>query len=199
MSIKKYGLGIEKNSFEIRAIVCKPAIRHTAACMMLLLGAAGLSYAQSAFEEDFDNAEKVWTEVAIQLPAPPSASNLFPIFVSATTTQSFSVDIKSLTLGTDGVVRYTMAAKSSSGAKNISYEGIRCQSFEKKLYAFGQQDGSWTRSRRDKWEPIKNNLANRQHAALAQDYLCQGLAVAGKQEEIIERIRKQNTLTQQLK
>lgn len=161
-----------------------------------LTSMAGSAMAQSSFEEDFDDGDKPWQEVAIQLPAAPVQRNLFPIFVSATTTQAFAVDANSLTLGADGVIRYTLVASSPSGAKSISHEGIRCTSFEKKIYAFGQPDGSWTRSRKDKWEPIRSNAANRQHAALAQDYFCLGLTVAGKQEEMIERIRKQRPLTQ---
>jgi hypothetical protein len=88
-------------------------------------------------------------------------------------------------------------AKSQEGATNISYEGIRCQSFERKLYAFGRADGSWSRSRRDQWEPIINNAANRQHAALAKDYFCEEKAIAGKAENMVRRIRYQQTLSPQ--
>jgi hypothetical protein len=164
---------------------------------VILLLANTLAGAQSRFDEEFDDEEKAWQEIAIQLPAAPVPENLLPFEVSATATQTFAIDAKSLTVGSDGVVRYTMVSKSQGGATNVSYEGIRCESFEKKLYAFGRPDGSWSRSRRDKWEPINGGIANRQHAALARDYLCQEKMVAGSAEEMVRRIRYQNSLSSQ--
>jgi hypothetical protein len=163
-----------------------------------MLGAAAISPAQSLSEEDFDDENKPWQEIAIHLPIPPKAGDLLPVYVSATATQTFTVDAKSLTVGPDGVIRYTLVATSPHGASNISYEGIRCRSFERKTYAFGQPDGGWTRSRRDQWEGIVQNAANRHHAILAKDYFCRNRLVAGSAEKMIERIRSQQPLTQQI-
>jgi hypothetical protein len=163
-----------------------------AAAIVLLAGSA--AHAQSRFEEEFDDKEKPWQEVAVQLPAAPKTENLLPFYVSATTTHSFAIDPRSLTVGADGVIRYTLVTRSQEGVANVSYEGIRCQSFEKKLYAIGRTDGTWSRSRRDQWERIIGNAANRQHAALAKDYFCQELTIAGKAEDILNRIRSQRTL-----
>ncbi|OWW22522.1 CNP1-like family protein [Noviherbaspirillum denitrificans] len=157
---------------------------------MAALAAFTTAHAQSRFEEDFDDKEKPWQEVAVQLPAPPQDADLAPFYVSATATQSFAVDTKSLTLGEDGVIRYTLVAVSNAGAKNVSYEGIRCATFERKLYAFGRPDGSWSRSRRDQWERISINAANRQHGALAKDFFCTELSVAGKAQDIVRRLRQ---------
>src|SRR3569623_629542 len=121
---------------------------------MALANAAAIAHAQSNFEEDFDDQDNPWQEFAVHLPAPPLPANLVPFYVSPTATQSFAIDAKSVSVGADGVVRYTMVASSPSGAKSISYEGIRCQLQQKKLYAFGHPDGTWSRSRRDQWEPL---------------------------------------------
>lgn len=163
-----------------------------------MLGVVGVAQSQSRLDEDFDDEYKPWQEIAIQLPAPPQTANLLPFYVSATATQSFAIDAKSLTVGSDGVIRYTLVIDSPGGAKNISYEGIRCGSFEKKIYAIGQPDGSWSRSRRNQWERIVQNAANRQHAILAKEYFCQNLIVVGDAKQMIERIRWQQPLTQQL-
>lgn len=156
---------------------------------------ANVVHAQASFEEDFDDKEKPWQEVAVQLPAPPKPEDLLPFYVSPTAINEFAIDAKSVSVGTDGVVRYTLVATSSGGARNVSYEGIRCQSFERKLYAFGQQDGGWSRSRRDQWERINPNGSNRQHAALFMDYFCSGTTVAGKAEDMIDRIRYKRPLS----
>lgn len=153
------------------------------------------TFAQSKFDEDFDDKDKPWEEIVIQLPAGPKAENLLPFSVSATATQQFAVDTASLTVGADGVVRYTLVATSESGAKNVSYEGIRCQTYERKLYAFGRPDGSWSRSRRDAWERINANEANRYHAALLKDYFCNGTTVAGSARDMLTRIHYNKPLT----
>lgn len=163
-----------------------------------MLGMCGIAQSQSRFEENFDEEYKPWQEIAIQLPAGPQAENILPFYVSATATQSFAIDAKSLSVGSDGVIRYTLLATSPSGAKNISYEGIRCKSFEKRIYAFGQPDGSWSRSHRNQWERIVQNAANRQHAILAKDYFCENSMVAGSADKMLERIRRRQPLAHRL-
>lgn len=171
--------------------------RRAIAIAVALIAGMSVAHAQSRFEEEFDDKDKPWQEVAVQLPASPRPENLLPFHVSPTATQSFAIDAQSLSVGADGVIRYTLVALSDSGAKNISYEGIRCASYEKKLYAFGQPDGGWTRSRRDQWERIQTHANNRHHAALVKDYFCLEKTIAGKAEEIVERIRSGKTLTLQ--
>lgn len=160
-----------------------------------VLASIAAANAQSRFEEDFDDKDKPWQEVAIQLPVVPKPDNLVRFYVSPTATQSFAIDTSSLTVGQDGVIRYTLVATSEAGAKSISYEGIRCATYERKLYAFGQPDGSWSRSRRDQWEKIQTHANNRQHAALAKDYFCLEKTIAGKAEDMVERLRYNKTLT----
>jgi hypothetical protein len=150
--------------------------------------------AESRFEEDFADTEKPWQEIAVQLPKLSDKMVLLPFDVSATATQSFAVAPDSLTLGDDGVIRYVLVAVSASGAKSVSYEGLRCATLEKKLYAFGRPDGSWSRSRRVQWEPISGSAANRQHAALAQDVFCDGKTVAGKTADMIARLKSGKSL-----
>jgi hypothetical protein len=147
------------------------------------------AFAQFQFEEDFDDTGKTWQEIAVQLPATPGPEGLLPFYVSATATQNFAIDEKSLSVGNDGVVRYTIVASSPAGARNVSYEGIRCETFEKKSYAFARDDGTWARSRRDQWEPIVRNAANRQHGVLATDFFCESKSVSGTREIILQRLR----------
>jgi len=176
------------------AVSRRPAL--AGAALALLLAAAHFSGAHAAgFDEEFDDDTKPWQEIAVQLPAPPAAENLLPFEVSATATQNFAIDAKSVSVGADGVVRYTLVTTSPAGARNVSYEGIRCATYERKLYAFGHPDGSWARSRRDKWERIVGNAANRQHAVLSKDYFCENLTVAGDAQTMVDRIRYERRLT----
>jgi hypothetical protein len=90
-------------------------------------------------------------EIDLPLPAAPKKENLLPFYVSATTTMNFALDGQSVSVDSDGVVRYVVVVTSRAGATNTSYEGIRCPTGEKKLIALGQADGSWSRARRDRW------------------------------------------------
>ena len=149
----------------------------------------GPVFAQTQFEEDFDDTTKPWQEIAVQLPAMPNRATLVPVYVSPTATQTFSVAPETVSVGSDEVVRYVLVARSASGADNTSYEGLRCASLEHKAYAFGHADGRWTRSRRTDWVLISGSGANRQHAALAESYFCDGRMVAGQASDIVKRLK----------
>ena len=62
--------------------------------------------------------------------------------------------------------------RTSGGATNITFEGIRCESREFRLYASGRQDGTWANTRKSEWKPIENKPINRHHAALSRDLFC---------------------------
>ena len=71
----------------------------------------------------FDTAP--WHEQEARLPAYPKEERLIRFDTGPTSTLRFFVDRDSLAVGADGVVRFTLVAK-SDGAANVSYEGIRC-------------------------------------------------------------------------
>lgn len=116
--------------------------------------------------------EKPWVEMEALLPRPPEQAGLVAIDVGSVSNNKFEIDEASVTLGSDEVIRYTLVVTSSSGARNVSYEGIRCSTGERRLYAFGRSDGSWTKARNDAWLRIQENKLNRHHAALYKDYFC---------------------------
>ena len=159
---------------------------------------AALAHAESRLDDQFDDTTKPWQEIAVQFPALPNDADLLPFDVSATATQRFAVDAKSVSVGADAVIRYTLVTQSQAGARNVSYEAIRCASLEYKIYALGHADGTWSRARRDQWQPIVNNAMNRQQAALVQDYFCLANSPAGNPAEMLRRLRRQETLTRDL-
>lgn len=135
------------------------------------------------FERDFD--EKPWSELESHLPSPPRQENLLSFYVSAASSNRFFVDGSSLSTGADGVVRYTLIVVSPSGARNVSFEGMRCATAEFKRYAFGREDGSWGRARNVQWTPIQYKDSNRQHHMLFDDFLCpRGFPVKSQEEAV---------------
>lgn len=162
-----------------------------------VIAALGLAAANvQALAQGVDNeppsieAEK---ELPVELPALPKDEDLRSFYVSPTSMHVFSIDLSSLSVGTDGIVRYTLVSRSQAGAVNISHEGIRCETGERKSYAFGRSGGEWVRSQRSGWQPLRNAAANRQYMALANDYFCQGRTVRGNRDEIAKRLHSGRT------
>lgn len=116
--------------------------------------------------------ESQWAEEAAEPPAYPKDADLIDFYVSPSATSRFFVDGATLSVGKDGVVRYVLVIKTSGGATNVSFEGIRCGANQYKLYATGRADGTWAKSQIGAWRPIENKLVNRYHAALNRDFLC---------------------------
>lgn len=131
-----------------------------------------LNYEQkwTNFEESFD--VRPWEEVAVQLPPPPKAENLREIYVSAIAQHRFFIDRPSVSVGTDGVVRYALVTLTSTGLRNTSYEGMRCETRERRGYAFAAPDGTWMKSRNDRWFLVEENNLSRHYAALYLEYFC---------------------------
>ena len=143
-------------------------LRNPVLFLMLAFGVAPLAWAD--FEEDYDN--KKWQEMEVQLPAAPKQENLLPFEVSAASANRFFIDGSTLSVGSDGVVRYVLVVLSPQGARNVSFEGMRCEAREYRIYASGRLDGSWSKARKNEWVRIQEAYANRQHAALFLDYFC---------------------------
>lgn len=138
--------------------------------------------------EEFE--EKPWEEQKTQLPPYPKPENLVRIDVSSASSFEFFVDTAAVSVGKDEVVRYTLMARSPSGALNVSFEGIRCKTRERKLYAFGRADGSWAQARKSDWVRIREVAGNRQHSALADDYFCPGRVPVRTTAEALNALKR---------
>ncbi|MGV0949835.1 MAG: CNP1-like family protein [Azonexus sp.] len=160
--------------------------------VLALLGSLFLRPVFAEFDEDEgkDRDVKRWQEKLVELPAAPLQENLLPFYVSAATDNDFFVDGTSLTVGSDGVVRYVLVVQTAGGARNVSFEGLRCETRERRVYAFGRLDGTWSRSRNETWQRIRDVPANRHHAALYIDYFCPGGAIVLGADEALDALRR---------
>lgn len=144
------------------------ALRDTAFFLLGVLSMASPLWAD--FEEDYES--KKWQEVEVQLPAAPREENLLSFYVSAATSNRFFIDGSTLSVGSDGVVRYVLVVMSAEGGRNVTFEGMRCEARERRIYASGRLDGTWVKTRKNEWVRIQEAYANRHHAALFLDYFC---------------------------
>ncbi len=143
-----------------------------------------------AFAQLFSDPEERanWKEGEYALPDAPREDTLRAFYVSAATPHRFFIDEHTLAVGEDGVVRYVLVVRSAGGASNVTYEGIRCATGERRIYASGRSDGSWAEARNSQWEPIVDNTYNRPRAALARDYFCDGPAAPRNRAAVLRRL-----------
>lgn len=162
------------------------------ACLALALVGSALSAAArstggliSADKEiEYVEEEKAdWVEADTPLPPPPVAASLQPIYVSATASNQYLIDSSTLSVGSDGVVRYVLVVRTARGAQNVSFEGIRCEEGTWKMYATGAVDGQWKKARISEWRPIENKPVNRYHLVLSHEFFCpNGVPIANADE-----------------
>jgi hypothetical protein len=136
------------------------------------VAASAMAAQWGAWEADFDDDKKAWKEIEAQIPAYPQPKNLALVDAGSATAHKFYVDTASITVGEDGVVRYTSVVKTGGGATNVTFEGMRCSTREQKLYALGRSDGSWVRARTSKWQRIMHRDLAPHHWVLYREFFC---------------------------
>ncbi len=157
------------------------AVKWFCAFAMTFLSAQSLA---AGFDDEYE--EKTWSEIEVQLPAFPEHTNLIQFQVGALAGTKYMIDGASLSMGSDDVLRYTLVVISSTGAQNISYEGMRCATAERRFYAFGQSDKTWSKAKSNKWVRIRGS-SNNHHVELYTSYFCS--AGAGSIRDADDAIR----------
>lgn len=155
----------------------------TLICVLFLLACA-----KPPFKDEFAS-EKPWVEQLAQLPAYPDAKNLLAFDAGSVTSNQYLVDTTSIKIGEDGVIRFSLVIKSSTGVLNVSYEGIRCATSERKLYALGRDDKTWIQPRTSEWQQldfVRQFYAQRE---LARNIFCPYRQTASSTEDAIQALK----------
>ena len=167
---------------------------HEGKALLLLAGflalagpAAGQQFYGDKKYGEYYEEEKKWVELEARLPDYPHAQNLIEFDAGAATSNRYYVDGSTLSVGEDGVVRYVVVVKTSGGATNVNYEGIRCGARERKLYAFGRSDNMWGNSRNHAWQSIRPGSYQ---AVLYKEFFCPRNTVIFKADEGVDALRR---------
>lgn len=128
----------------------------------------GTASGKSRWEEEHDKLN--WKETEVKLPPYPREVDLIEFQVSSGATFRFFIDAASVSVADDGVVRYTLVARSPSGVANVSFEGIRCSGKSYKVFARGT-GGRWSPAQGE-WREIEVKSIQRWHNVLYWEYLC---------------------------
>lgn len=159
--------------------------------VLLAVAVAAPAAAQwQGWDYTYDREIKPWEEVQAQIPAYPKQATLIAFDAGAATPHRYFVDEKSISLGEDGVVRYTLVIQAAGGATNVTFEGIRCETREKKTYALGHPDGSWVRARASGWRYIETREVNRHYNVLYGDIFCRGKFPVDSVKDAIQALKQ---------
>ena len=142
-----------------------------------------------AWGEDVDKeiAGDVWAESRVEFPAFPEQVDLIPFSVGSRRDAKFLVDGRSITIGEDGVVRFTLVVIGSQGARNTSFEGLRCSTAERRYYASGRADKTWSHAPNDQWREIGRN-GNSPYVELFYNYFCPGRSLMLRDADDARRV-----------
>ncbi|MGB5736611.1 MAG: CNP1-like family protein, partial [Thiohalocapsa sp.] len=161
----------------------KPALHcaHAAALVALFALSGPQAYAETPFVNDPEmpapssvREGRKWQEQDVRLPAWPRDADLVEIKVDGPADEfRHAIDIRSLTTGSDGVVRYTLVTESTSGARNVSFEGLRCTPKGKyKTYAYGDGSRFSLTGNAEQWIEIDERARDYFRYELWRHYLC---------------------------
>jgi hypothetical protein len=139
--------------------------------------------------DSIDFTEKALEESPVRLPAAPKADALIAFDPRRPTTMKFLVDPASVSVGADGIVRYTLVARGDGAAMNVSYEGIRCKTRERKTYAYGRADGTWYQPKDPQWVTIGGSPTTGPSFALYEDFFCPARVIVSTAVEAVEGLR----------
>ena len=150
--------------------------------------AFGLALAQNvAAADDF-------REIAVPPPPAYRLEGLIAIDMPSSSELKFGVDPATMSIGSDGVVRYVMVAYSASGSVNAMYEGLRCASGEVKTYARSSELGHWTVVNEPPWRAVDKSPSTRHTLALAKQGVCDGWTLAARNApDLIRLLRTPRT------
>ena len=124
------------------------------------------------YQEPEPPAEK--SEMEVTPPAYPKPEALVR-FPSDGANQIF-LDPTSIKMGDDDILRYTLVVRGAGGAENVTFEAMRCSTGERRVYAYGRRNGTWSPARAPTWIRITDSGINRHYFEFYRDVFCDGKA-----------------------
>jgi len=128
-----------------------------------------------------------WKELQAKPPVTFRTDSLVPIEMPRYLSVNVGIDPDSLTISSDGIVRYVVVAVSSSGNVNAAYEGIWCRAGEVKTYARAGNDRQWDLVPNPEWQKLNDSRPSMHALALARQGVCDGRSAAGASPQAILR------------
>jgi hypothetical protein len=71
----------------------------------------------------------------------------------------------------------------------VTFEGIRCETRERKIYAVGHNDGTWAQARDPNWRRIERHHPP-VYMTLWRDYFCPERTLPTKPRQAVDAIKR---------
>jgi hypothetical protein len=155
---------------------------------LLIAAWAGLLLAVAAHAQ-FIADDPDWKEVEVPPPPAFDLKRLIPIEVSRQSHLQWGIDPETVKITSDGIVRYVVVARSSSGVVNAMYEGLRCNKAESRTYARHNPDSGWVKASESEWKSLLDVQRSSHASAIARQGLCIGAAPPTNAREGVQRLR----------
>jgi len=158
---------------------------------LLLALCAGISActSNSKFIDTLDH-KKDWEAIQASLPAYPQPENLVEFDAGPATSLRYYIDTHSISIDEKRVIRYSLIIQSPQGANNVSFEGLRCETRERKRYAIGNDaTRTWARAQISEWQPLEKTAQLHAQRELAKYYFCPRGLVTGSTAEAIRALK----------
>lgn len=130
-----------------------------------------------------------WQEELTLLPDYPGDEDLLEFQVDRPDSPfRYLIDATHLdTSAEDGVIRFTLLLESRRGARNVSFEGIRCSTRDYKVFAYGDGRGAFHPTHLPEWQAISSRDADPVRVDLLNHYLCRN-GIPRERDEILRRL-----------
>lgn len=144
--------------------------------------------------QSFDFDEKYvdkWKETKVSIPAYPNDRDLLQVTLSTSERLKIFIDLKSISLATDRVARFSYVVESPSGARSVFYDGFRCETRQFKTYAIGSSIHSFEPVMKPQWQTISRPEINAFRYQLYRNYVCDDHASARTPEDLARQLKYQ--------
>ena len=162
-------------------------MKRLAAGVVFVAAACGHTEEKSDWERSHEQRLSP-SENELSIPGYPRERDLIEFFVAATSEFRFFVDANSIAVGSDGIVRYTLVARSPTRVENVTYEGMRCAPSELRIYALGRSR-EWTVTRAD-WRAMDPRDMQPWHRALYREYFCPHREPIASRQQAVYSLRR---------
>jgi len=144
--------------------------------------------------QENDVEEYIWKEGGSKTPGYPKDDDLVEVSGSpAYKNYQYLIDVETLQVGDDGVVRFSLVIRSSSGSDNAFFDGFRCTSSEMKTYAYGitgmDDKKKFIARSNPQWRPATSTGVKGYGQTFIANYLCGFNGKSIKRDEVIQNIK----------
>lgn len=161
-----------------------------AVVLALAVGGCGGGGAKvhEAPEQEGDDPGAPRREAAVKFPPYPKEQNLLRFEMLPRTAFEYFVDGSSISILDDGIVRFAVVVRTAT-AVNVSYEGYRCVSRERRTYGRANRDGVWIETKDSGWVSVGPREVSGFRHELYWHYFCPGKRIISSVREGTDALR----------